>query len=146
MRKITFYTRILNWSAKCEKNLKKNNVLEMTCIYKFYIFVVSAQKKVIRICDDATLLNEVGGILAQAGDKSLAQKALRRSITLLPEKDFEKYLTLAQFCTVRRAKVIYQLCYWESLGRWITQIHHERGWTTEDWGARRYSSAFGSVL
>lgn len=56
-------------------------------------------KKVIRICDDATLLNEVGGILAQAGEKSLTQKALRRSITLLPEKGFEKYLTLAQFCT-----------------------------------------------
>jgi len=56
-------------------------------------------KKVIRISDDAALLNECGGVLAQAGEKSLAQKALRRSITLLPEIGFEKYLTLAQFCT-----------------------------------------------
>ena len=67
----------------------------------YFNFIVRAHKKVIRICDDATLLNEVGGILAQAGEKSLTQKALRRSITLLPEKGFEKYLTLAQFCTVK---------------------------------------------
>ena len=78
----------------------KNSVLEMNSICYFLIFIFPAHTKVIRICDDATLLNEVGGILAQAGDKSLTQKALRRSITLLPEKDFEKYLTLAQFCTV----------------------------------------------
>ena len=45
------------------------------------------------------MLNECGAVLAEVGDKKLALEAFRRSVTLEPDKGYEKYLTLGQLCT-----------------------------------------------
>merc|ERR1712168_376574 len=53
-------------------------------------------RRVIKICDDPELLNDCGAILSEVGEETMAQEALRRSVTLDPDHSYEKYITLGQ--------------------------------------------------
>lgn len=56
-------------------------------------------KRVIKLSDDPTILNECGAVLAEVGDNKLALEAFRRSVTLAPDSGYDKYLTLGQLCS-----------------------------------------------
>ena len=52
--------------------------------------------KIIQKCDNGALLEDCGALLAEVGEETMAQEALRRSITLEPESSHAKYITLGQ--------------------------------------------------
>jgi len=46
--------------------------------------------------EDACLLNDCGALLSEIGEEKLAVEALRRSVTISPDVNYEKYITLGQ--------------------------------------------------
>ena len=56
-------------------------------------------KRVVKKCDSASLLEDCGALLAECGEETLAQEAMRRAVTLEPESSHAKYITLGQLAT-----------------------------------------------
>jgi tetratricopeptide (TPR) repeat protein len=46
--------------------------------------------------EDSILLNDCGALLSEIGEEKLAKNALRRSVTISPNSNYEKYITLGQ--------------------------------------------------
>jgi len=56
-------------------------------------------KRVVKQCDDGSILTECGALLSEVGENKLALDTLRRSVTLCPDSGYEKFLTLGQLCS-----------------------------------------------
>jgi len=56
-------------------------------------------KRVVKKCDSAQLLEDCGALLAECGEETMAQEAMRRAVTLEPESSHAKYITLGQLAT-----------------------------------------------